>query len=216
MQTASEYLKRTKSAVQKLFEGIDSYTAGLERARTPVFVSSMPDQIQRHAELEAWMVEHAAAIQASLAAQRDYFAESFALATLCGAVLQVAAKGLERFSTNMAIPEDWADVIKARDSAVRYCVGRRVRHVPLGLIIYAGRNQHVHFGEGRLNQVNMTVFARLAVHHGRNNDPTIRDPAFDLSNSLLLSFAHNVTTLIDWRSYEAYERDFAELLAVTV
>lgn len=214
MQSASEYLKRTESAVRKLFEGIDSYTAGLERARTPVFISSTLDQTKRDAELEAWMVENAVAIEAARAAQRDYFAESFAMATLCGAVLQVAAKGLERFSANSAIPEDWRDVIKPKDSAVRCCIGRRVRHVPLGLIIYAGRNQHVHFGEGKLNKINTTVFARLAIHHGTNNDPTIRDPAFDLSNSRLVSFAHNVTALIDWRSYDAYERDLAALLAV--
>ncbi len=214
MQSASEYLKRTESAVRKLFEGIDAYTAGIERARMPVFVSSTLDKTKLDAELDAWITENAAAIEAARAAQRDYFAESFALATLCGAVLQVAAKGLERFSTNTAIPEDWVDVIKAKHSAVRYCIGRRVRHVPLGLIIYAGRNQHVHFGEGKLNKINTTVFARLAIHHGRNNDPTIRDPAFDLSNSLLVSFAHNVTALVDWRSYDAYERDLAALLAV--
>lgn len=212
MQSASEYLKRTESAVRKLFEGIDSYTAGIERARTPVFVSSTLDQTKRDAELEAWMVANAAAIEAARAAQRDYFAESFAMATLCGAVLQVAAKGLERFSMNVVIPQGWVDIVKPKE--VRYCIGRRVRNVPLGLIIYAGRNQHVHFGEGKLNKLNTTVFARLAVHHGSNNDPTIRDPAFDLSNRRLVSFAHNVTALIEWRSYEAYERDLVDLLAV--
>lgn len=213
MQSAAEYLQRTESAVRKLFEGVESYTAALGRVRTPVFITSSSEEQEREAQFLAWLSENEAAIQASREAQREYFAESFALATLCGSVLQVAAKALERYSSNTTVPNDWIDLIKPDRTYARYCVGRLCRQVPLGLIILGGRNQHMHFGEEALREPNVRVFERLAIHHGKNTDPAVRDPAFDLANPLLVSFAHNVTALIGWRSYEAYESDLKTLLA---
>lgn len=83
---------------------------------------------------------------------------------------------------------------------------------PLGLVILAGRNQHMHFGETQLWEPNLTVFERLAIYHDRNTDPAVRDPAFDLGNSRLVSFAHNIAALIGWRSFDDYQRDLRELL----
>lgn len=211
MQSGAEYLQRTASAVKKLFEGIESYTAGLKRAVPPVFLSSAASQAQRDAEFEAWRERHDAEIKAALQAQRDYFAESFALATLCGSVLHVAAKGVEQFSTAAEIPPDWAPVIKGGHA--RYCVGRQVYGVPIGLIILAGRNQHAHFGEEPLRDPNVTIFRRLATFHTRASEPEYRDPAFDLDNKALVSFAHNITALLGWRSFEAYEKDLRSLVA---
>lgn len=210
METAADYLKRTESAARKLFEGIDSYLERLQRAVPPVFVSSGANRQQADVELEAWKKRHDAAIKASLAAQREYFAESFALATLCGSVLQVAAKALEQYSTNTVVPEEWAPVVKAKHA--RYCIGGPVRCVPLGLVILAGRNQHMLFGEAQLWEPNLTVFERLAIYHDRNTDRAVRDPAFDLGNPRLVSFAHNITALIGWRSFDNYQRDLRELL----
>lgn len=210
MQSAAEYLRKTESAVRKLFEGIESYAAIITRAPQPVHVSSARDKQEAEAQFQAWAEQNDAAIRASLKAQRDYFAESFALATLCGSVLQVAAKALEKFSTNIVVPEEWTPVVRSKHA--RYCLGRIVRRVPLGLIIFAGRNQHMHFGEERLWEPNVTVFERLAIYWSRNTDPGVRDPAFDLANPLLVSFAHNITALVGWRSYDAYESDLKTLL----
>jgi hypothetical protein len=214
MQTAVEYLDRTASAVRKLFEGIDSYLAVLTRAVPPVFVGSGANRAQADAEFEAWKARHDLEIRAALQAQRDYFAESFALATLCGSVLQVAAKGIETFSKNDAVPPDWSGLVKSKHKAARYCIGKPVRGVPLGLVLLAGRNQHMHFGEEPLHEPNVEVFKRLATYHTIQDDPDYRDPAFDLENKNLTSFAHNITALIGWRGYESYEHDMRELLAV--
>lgn len=210
MQSGTEYLERTASAVKKLFEGVESYTAGLERAVPPVFVSSGSDRAQADAEFETWRRRHDAEIKAAFQAQRDYFAETIALATLCGSVLQVAAKALEQYSTAVAVPGDWAQVIKGKHA--RYCVGRQVYGVPIGLVILAGRNQHMHFGEEPLREPNVTIFERLATFHTRASDPAYRDPAFDLDNKALVSFAHNITALLGWRSFDAYGRDLRALV----
>lgn len=208
MHSADEYISRTESAVRGFFESVDSYVSRLKRASIPVLVS---DTEPSTAELEAWLQENAAALETVRRAQRDYFDESFALATVCGSVLQVAAKAFERYSRNATVPPDWQEVVNP--GYARYCVGRRVRGVPLGLVVLAGRNQHMHFQDDHpLREPNVGVFKRLASFDGRYGESVV-DPAFDLSNGMLVSFAHNITGLLGWRSYDAYKRDVTETLS---
>lgn len=208
MHSADEYISRTESAVRGFFESVDSYVSKLKRASIPVLVS---DTEPSTAELEAWLQDNAAALEAVRRAQRDYFDESFALATVCGSILQVAAKALERFSKHATVPADWEEVVNP--GYARYCVGRRVRGVPLGLVVLAGRNQHMHFQDDHpLREPNVGVFKRLASFDGRYGESVV-DPAFDLSSGMLVSFAHNITGLLGWRSYDAYKRDVTETLS---
>lgn len=211
MQTLDEYLKRTESAVRTLFEGIQKYLSVIDRAHAPIFISSTQNEQEREAELQAWLDKNAGAIQAAREAERRYFEESFALATLCGSVLQTADKAFECFSSNEAIPADWAGI--AKPGSAPYCIGKPIRRVPLGLVVLAGRNQHMHFEDEEPHKLTAAVFERLATYHGRNTDPEIRDPAFDLRNDRLVSYAHNVTALLEWRSYDAYEAALREALA---
>jgi len=153
-------------------------------------------------------------IRASIEAQREYIAESFAQATLCGSVLQVAAKAIECYSRNMNIPVDWCSIIKPGSKAVPFCAGRLVRKVPLGLVVYAARNQHTHFNDAGLHEPSVSVFEYLALNHGIKAGQLLRDPAFDLNNTGLVSYASNCTALIGWRTYEAYEHDMRALLEI--
>jgi hypothetical protein len=214
MQTAAEYLNKTESAARKLFEGIDSYTSILRQHPTSAFTTSYTDEADFQAQYEAWAKQNAGLIRASIEAQREYVAESFAQATLCGAVLQVAAKAIECYSNNKSVPLDWLSLIKPTSKGVPFCTGRLIRTIPLGLVIYAARNQHTHFEDEELREPNVSVFERLAVNHGIKTDQLIRDPAFDLQNTGLVSYASNCTALIGWRSYEAYEHDMHALLEI--
>lgn len=208
MRSAAEYIGRTESAVRRFFETIDSYVSVLRGARVPVLVT---ERQASPAELDAWLIENADALKAVREAQRQYFDEAFALATTCGSVLQVAAKAFELFSSNGTVPSEWAGVVRSKYAC--YCVGRLARRVPLGLIVLAGRNQHMHFLDAKpLREPNVAVFERLTIYHGRSTDPTIRDAAFDLTSKMLVSFAHNITALLGWRSYGAYEKDMKETL----
>lgn len=42
-----------------------------------------------------------------------------------------------------------------------FCVGRDIGDLPLGVVVYAGRNQYNHFGERRLSELNEAVFNHL-------------------------------------------------------
>ena len=209
MQTPSTYIARTETAVRKLFEGIASYTEILKPIQGTTYISGQLDPVLFQAEYEAWAKKNAKKLAASAAAQREYSQQSFAMATLCGSVLQVAAKAIECYSKNTTVSAGAQSIIGKSKPAVPFCIGREIRGIPIGLIIYAGRNQHIHYNEKSLSQVNEAVFAHLAVVPKHSN---LKDPAMDLANPLLYSHAGNVTFILGWRSYESYASDLHSLL----
>ena len=56
------------------------------------------------------------------------------------------------------------------------------------------------------------MFERLATGQHIPKLRTQRDPAFDLRNESIDSFAANVTKLLQWRSYDSYIKDMRSLL----
>jgi hypothetical protein len=212
MQSADEYIVKTESAVRKLLDGIDTYLQVLRDSPAPVFITSTPIGPAFDAQFEVWLLKNKAKNDAAAEARRQFMAESFALDTLCGALLQVGQKALERYSANEAVIPSLAAVVKP--SQARYCVGRLVRGVPLGLVVYAGRNQHAHFNEGALREPSATVFERLATAHEHAAATASRDPAFDLQRPGVTSYAANVTALLGWRDYEAYCADLRAMLGL--
>lgn len=209
METYSDYLNKTESAVRKLFDGITSYVSVLNDITQITFVSSYLPGPEQEAEFKAWVSVNADRLEVARVAQQQFRAEAFALDSLCGALLQVADKAIEIYSVNKTVP---ASVEFIKPQYAKFCVGRLVRTVPLGLIIYSARNQHTHFNDKALREPSFSVFKKLATAHGYGNGELLIDPAFDLSNSKLISFASNVTALIGWRSYEAYKNDMNSLL----
>lgn len=210
MDKIDDYLRRTESAVRKLFDGIQEYIALIPR--NPSFCRAFSDQDDIWKQYEEWHKEHEAEFEAVKAAEKMYFAESFAQATLCGSVLQVAAKAIECYSSNDSVPSD-IDFLGSSE-ARKYCIGRRVWTVPIGLIVYAGRNQHMHYEEQSLSKINKSVFNRLALNHGIGGAASMRHPAFDLENKgNLPSFANNITAILNWRTYEQYEQDLRSMLS---
>ena len=208
MDTAREYLEKTKSAAKLLLAAIDSYLNPLRSASIPVFVEGFPSDAAR----KTWLQINDASIAASLDAQRRFVSESFAMANLSGALLQIAIFGIRSYSTNQDIPQSLSD-LALRAGLRRFCVGRLVRGVPVGLIVYAARNQYNHLDDETLNEPSSSIFERLATGHGIKSEEPFRDPAYDLSNPRRpICLANNVTALIDWRGYERYEADMKSML----
>jgi hypothetical protein len=113
MQTATEYLAKTGSAVRHLFEGIDAYHNLLRSADIPVLVRDEPFGIAvQAAEQEAWEIRNAERFAATWHAEKKFIAELFAMDTLCGAVLQVANNALDLYGKDGSIPPEWGDVVK--------------------------------------------------------------------------------------------------------
>lgn len=210
MKNAEDYLERTESAVRILFKAVDGYLEPLRAGIKPIFVSGLPAGPEQDAEYSSWRIENADALEEAKAARLAFRAETFALDTICGAILQIAEKGLEIYSQNTQVLDTWN--AKIPPSLARFCVGREVRSTPLGLIVYAARNQHTHFNDPQLRKASASVFTNLASAHGCSSSAL--DPAFDLDNPSLTSYASNVTALIEWRSFEKYQDDMCSMLGL--
>ena len=224
MYSSEEYLKKTESAVIHLFEGINSYLKILKNSPPPIYIGESGDTLNQKPAFINWKAANQTKNQSFLQARREFLTEEFALATLCGSLLQIAAMGIQLCSNNQGIPEnlpkDLSPLIK--EKVEKFCIGRRVRGVPIGLVIYAGRNQYNHMNDKvndkvndkGLSTLNTTIFNLLALGYryeqAIENSP--KDPAFDLENERLINFSSNITTLLEWINYKSYYTDMHSLI----
>jgi len=203
MKSASDYLDSTETAVVKLLEGIDSYLAILEKGVGVEFSGSFSSDIDAD-QFEEWRAANAEAIAERRRIMDEYSAQSFALSTLAGSILQVAAKGIEWFSEGGPVPSEYEGLIKGRQA--KFCVGDVVHGVKSGLIIYAGRNQFAHMNDPSLSALNEAIFDHLARGHGVKGMGHIKDPMFDLENETLTVYSANITGILGWRGTEGYSQ----------
>lgn len=216
MNSAEEYLKQTESAAVKIFEGIDAYFKILQNSPPPIYIGDAGDTLNQRPTYKNWVAANRGAIQSSLKAQREFSAESFALSTLCGSLLQIAAMGIQWFSKNEEIPEFLPEALyslmQSKNKLIKFCIGRKVRHVPIGFLIYAGRNQSNHLDDKKLSALNTTIFNLLALGYEDATEQSPKDPAFDLENAILINFSSNITGLLGWRDYKSYYADMYSLI----
>ena len=78
--------------------------------------------------------------------------------------------------------------------------GRIIGQESLKNIIWQGRNQAMHFEEGKYRKVVVKCFTKLEINFGNR---------FELSDKNL---AYDVLMLLGWESYTAYEKDMTLLL----
>jgi hypothetical protein len=139
-----------------------------------------------------------------------YFELKFTEATYCGALLQIAAVGIRVFSGNNAIPPSCRHLVKPSDkSVIPFCIGQQRHGLPIGLIIYAGRNQYNHWEE-QPQSITRQVFAALTAAHVTS---PLADLAFDLGNPTIIVYANEILLgALAWTTYHAYEAGVRELL----
>ena len=208
---STKYIEETKHAVKQLFETIAYYRRMLDEMPSPVFVSDTPfdDKESWEREFNQWQENHRREIERSLEKSWEYLGLSFSNATLCGSVLQIASMGIELFSSNTQIPSCCSSFVKPGQKAIKHCIGREVRGLPIGIIIYAARNQYNHWDDPQPHRITKAIFDSLACNHGYGE---VRDPAFDLSNANLRIYSHNILGLLGWKSYEDYEKDIRAII----
>jgi hypothetical protein len=212
MDSIKEYLSKTESASKILFGGIDSYLDILRETPSPVFVPGSFEEEGWKKEDEKWQCKNKEEIRVSIEAQNRFVDEFFAMSTLCSSLLQIAAMAIQKYSTNSDVPDNFAEVIKTASKPAKFCVGRLKRGIPIGLIIYAGRNQFNHLDEDKLREPNTTIFEKLSqIEDLSNKGAHYKDPAFDLNNALLASYASNIIIILGWHSYEDYSKDILGL-----
>lgn len=180
-----------------------------EAAQLSTFASSYEDLADFEEQYAKWQDENPEKMARAEFLYNHYFAESFSQATLCGSMLQIASKAIEQYSKNDSISPEIEAILGSHDRTKLFCIGRRVHGLPIGLIIYAGRNQHMHF-EGDLHRVPQKILQHLAT--AWDPEGKVKDPAFDPANPKLYSLAHNIVGLLGWKTYEDFARDLTGML----
>jgi hypothetical protein len=203
--TSRDYFERTSHVVRHLYLGIGSCHQLWEEATA--FWSPRegepPNTEKEKADLDTFLVKG-----------QEYFGGKLSEGVLCGAILQVAASGILRFSRNSTLPQSCRDLfkgIKLKERQLKFCIGQERYGVPEGLIIYAGRNQYAHWEEEELrDKLNVRIFDKL---NSAFQDDMSMDLAFDLSNPTIHIYADLLLLgVLKWKTYGAYLRGMKELL----
>lgn len=149
---------------------------------------------------------------------------------IAGSILQIAYFGIKRHGAssgkspkalhfeaemNRLIGRSQKPRIKRFELPVDFCVGREVGHLPIGMLVYAGRNQYNHFDDARLGVVNEVVFNQL--------NQLFPDPGNGLSFHVLGAgrpLSYSVINALGWTDndtalgFEPFQRDMFDMLQI--
>lgn len=208
MEPYRKYFFDTEHATISMFENLNYYLDLLSKIDHPVFISDSSNKKENDEELNKWLKQNRAKILVSLEKEKEYFGYSISKGAICGSILQIAFMGILQFSTNTTIPYELESILKEGNKAVKFCIGRKVREVPIGLIIYAGRNQYNHMDKKIYNKTTTYVFNSLSNISLKND---IKDPAFDLNQPKISNYSSNILAILGWDNYENYIIDMFDL-----
>ncbi|MCH7827952.1 MAG: hypothetical protein IIC75_08300, partial [Bacteroidetes bacterium] len=159
-----------------------------------------------------WRKENGAILELRAKRDNEFAFEYFARSTLLGAILQFGFWGIEIFSKNENVAKGFEDIIDSNSKTLKFCIGRMYDNIPIGLIIYAGRNQSTHFDDNKFNNVTTRVFEKLTNYYSPTFKKWFKSDFFDLENPNVINYSENITHILDWKNYENYEKDLIEML----
>lgn len=205
--TYEQYLDRTEYAVKQLFDSLSHYQDLISESISPIitaeeldlecgfeskeFSQSFNDFFDKNPEIKKQQ-------ELSRSKFREYVDKNPAHAIICGSILQVAHMGISKFS-------NYKDqcIVSITEKSSKFCVGRSIKGVPIGLVIYAGRNQYNHWDEDP-HKLTKEIFNLLATN---NTTTDYKDPAFNIDLANIDAYSHNILSLLGWNSYNDYKSD---------
>lgn len=201
-KTVEQYFKITEHSVRHLYEGLASCWSYYKRALGYWDISQIDKPITE---------ENNEAIQQYLKLSKKYFDLKFSEAMFAGGILQIAYMAIKLYSSNKSIPEGCIALVEETNkSAIPFCIGRECYGIPIGLIIYAARNQYSHWDDKEPHKVTRNVFNTLS---NAFCDTMMADLAFELTNPTINVYANEILlTAMNWKTYEIYLHEMKTLL----
>lgn len=217
---AAGYLSETKVAAEALFDILRTYRK--EKVRALVDLFNSPGSSMAEARTKISTVE----------------AHRFARETIAGSILQMAYHAIDRYVVVTAKPESVVEfeqqindcaahplpgkstrLKKPFTYPANFCTGRQIGGMPIGLIIFAGRNQYNHAHEKRLQPRTELVFNYLHMLH-----PELPSGlSFNIYDGWGY-YAYSIICALGWvdaeedgiklTAYQRYIRDMNEILLV--
>jgi hypothetical protein len=219
MLSKEAYIEQTEDAVRRMFEVVFEYRELFKSSLSPVAVLRYSNEEDFDQEYAKWRSTPEVEKQFALAqsAKEELDGKLFSLHVIAGSILQIAYQAIAMYLDEQELEENYQNLLdgmkKVGTSAKKFFGGRDVRNVPLGLVVFAGRNQYNHLDAGSdLMILNRNIFRALS--HYEKEEFNFVNPAFDLQNDNLLSYSSNILSALDWDSFEQYQRDIKLLLNV--
>jgi hypothetical protein len=119
--------------------------------------------------------------------QMSINSKSYSISTLCGTVLQIAKQGISIVHNDLNNCPD----------------GKNIGLENLKNVIWQGRNQSMHYEEGKFSQAVRDCFFNLEISFGNR---------FSLNLNGGQNLAHDVIEILDWKDYSIYQSDLKTLL----
>lgn len=222
----TEYLSQTKYAVSQLFENLQFYKALYQEVieatrKTKSFLfddyNSEPDNPDYKKEFERFVSENKESGRRQSEAISKLEGADVSSNAIAGAIIQIGFMAVKIFSNNAEVPEPLKKIHNNLSPGLQktfqtFAVGRNVwGEVPLGLVLYAGRNQYNHFDEHENGYNNLveTVFKRIN-NYGRES------LAFEISpvqHQEPQNVAKRLLGVLNWRNYDDFERDILDAVS---
>lgn len=207
MLTLTEYLKQTEFAMMQLFDSLKYYRKKLEEAHQalPSFEYCGRDDEEHIKKLEKdFFEEHKEQNKLANKMLDEVIGLKDSQSIICGSILQTAHMGISKFSNYNG------ECFVLTKKQKKFGIGRKINNVPLGLIIYAGRNQYNHWDDKEPYEQTRKLFDLIATS---NNELDYKDPCFNIELDTIEIYSHNIIGLIGWKCYEDYKQDMIEMLS---
>lgn len=176
-QTLNDYLGKTEHATKHLYAGLDSCREFYAQAQKHWNITQLNEPLTS---------ERKAALDQYLQLAGKYFALKFSEAMFAGGILQMAYTAIRLYSRNSLVPKNCVTIVGTKKSVLPFCIGREQYGLPIGLIIYAGRNQFSHWDDENPHEITQQVFNALS--EAFLNNP-LSDLAFSLANPTVNIYA---------------------------
>lgn len=206
MMTSTEYMRQTEFAVRQLFDSLSHYHDLLEKEMTirPVFSTTGCNESEHWEQAKKFFNENKILNDEANKLSSELLGLKDSQALICGSILQVAFTAISKFSTYDG------ECLVLKNKNVKFGIGREVYNIPLGLVIYAGRNQYNHWDDEKPHNQTKKLFDLIAT---RNNELNYKDPCFNIDLENIDIYSHNILGLIGWKNYEDYEKDMVDMLS---
>jgi hypothetical protein len=219
MLSKEAYIEQTEDAVRRMFEVVFEYRELFKSSLSPVAVIRHSNEEDFDQEYAKWRSTPKVEKQFASAqtAKEELDGKLFSLHVIAGSILQIAYQAIAMYLDEQELEEKYQNLLdgmkRVSTGAKKFFGGRDVRNVPLGLVVFAGRNQYNHLDAGSdLMILNRNIFRALS--HYEKEEFNFVNPAFDLQNDYLLSYSSNILSALEWDSFEQYQKDIKLLLNV--
>lgn len=217
METLDDYFINTDYAIKSLFDMLAEY----EKNRFTNVLNFILDVHNKKVQLENVK-----------SYKNEINSIVFSKNVIAGSILQIAYMAIKLYSKNKIKNSFLSDneryvnenksLYKFREDKtfefnIKFCVGREIESMPIGLIIYAARNQFNHMDK-RIMDLGELTNKLVLDHLFKNYSQKINDFDLNIYGDDITLVSHSVLDVLGWtprtskNPYEVYKQDMMEAL----